>query len=236
MHLPLPTMGLGAHLQVWHTLHWGHCQPERLRGVREMFRQAPWKCCPHLVQNTRSRRSPGPLHTEHRASSVSHERWGSGLPARGVLPCQDPRQGRRVPAPRAGVPSPTYPCPRPQPRARGRAAAGSSWTGSSRWRRHRGSGRGGSSRRPPGMGWWPPPARSIHISRGTGSPVGVSTAAGEPNRAPGHPPRPLGMCSPVRSLRKQLWPRRPPPALHQLPRLHTSGEPSSALWGKGRQR
>lgn len=73
-HIPLPTAGLGAHLQVWHTLHLGHCQPERLRGVREMSRQAPWKCCPQPVHNTRSRRSPGPLHTEHRASSGSHER------------------------------------------------------------------------------------------------------------------------------------------------------------------
>lgn len=89
-------------------------------------------------------------------------------------------------------PSPTYPCPRPQPRARGRAAAGSSWTGSSRWRRHRGSGRGGSSRRPPGTGWWPPPARSIHISGGTGRPGGVSAAAGEPNRAPVIHPNPSG--------------------------------------------
>lgn len=109
VHIPVLTRGLGAHLQVWHTLHSGHCQPERLRGVREMSRQAPWKCCPQLVQNTRSRRSPGPLHTEHRASSVSHEKMGSGLSTRGVLPCQDPLPGQEGPSTQGWCPQPHIP-------------------------------------------------------------------------------------------------------------------------------
>lgn len=42
VHVPPPATETQAHLQVWHTLHSGHCQPERLRGVRAMSRQAPW--------------------------------------------------------------------------------------------------------------------------------------------------------------------------------------------------
>lgn len=109
VHTPLPTAGLGAHLQVWHTLHSGHCQPERLRGVREMFKQVPWKCCPQLVQNTRSRRSPGPLHTEHRASSVSHERRRSGPPWVSG-PSQGPSTQRWCPQPHAPISTASATC------------------------------------------------------------------------------------------------------------------------------
>lgn len=31
-----------THLHVWHTLHSGHCQPARFRGVTLMSKHMPW--------------------------------------------------------------------------------------------------------------------------------------------------------------------------------------------------
>lgn len=160
---------------------------------------------------------------------------------------QDPPLGTKPPpplhaslSPREQDPAPgTHPSAPPRPRARDTGAENSSWPGSSRWRRRRGSGRAGGSRQP-GTGWWPPSADSVHISGRGSSPAGSGLRTGGGGGTFCPPPRiPCSLSesrSPVRSLRKQLCPRRPAPprhAPHHRTRLRTSGEPSSALRGGG---
>lgn len=145
--------------------------------------------CPGRPRGSAARswcRKPGPAgHPARRTPSTGRplnrdrEEGCQDHPLAGLcpLPGTPPPGQEGTQHPGLVVPTHTHPSARPRPRARDRGAGGSSWTGSSRWRRRRGSGRGGGSR-PPGTGWWPPSADSVHISESGGAPWGQRRCPG----------------------------------------------------------
>lgn len=177
--------------------------------------------------------SPGLSHTEHWASSGWGERGGlSGPPPHQVLPTWDPSlQGERGSSTQSWWPQParthlhglSHVLRTEEPAGlHGLEAAAGSSAGEVV--------EAGAAVHPARDGGPHPPTVFTFLK--AEEPSGVRDAA----RGQAEAPPPSATRSPVRSLRKQLYPHQPappPPAPHQRTRLRTSGGPSSALWGGG---